>query len=168
MNRRVHDAAPRQQRSRRKFPPPTGRRGKPDRFRTISAPLFISCLVQFPFYRPEPARPRRRPGFNGRWKPPASPTFGLFFQRAKTASRRRLILLPVPVPQKPVRKAILNVYQKLKLQFMRPRPHWQRQFLEGASASEIQSFYAGLESPERAVQQRAIQKVFDIVSRGAR
>ena len=43
--------------------PAQGPKRKPYRFQTISRPLFISC--QFPFYRPEPARRRRLPGFNG-------------------------------------------------------------------------------------------------------
>lgn len=48
------------------------------------------------------------------------------------------------------------------------RPEWQRQFIESASASQIESFYAGLDSPDRAVQQRTVEMVFDSVTGGAR
>src|SRR5689334_11422032 len=36
------------------------------------------------------------------------------------------------------------------------RPEWQRQFVESASAAQVESFYAGLDSPDRAVQQRTL------------
>ncbi len=41
------------------------------------------------------------------------------------------------------------------------RPEWQRAFVESASASEVESFFAALESPDRTVQQRAIETAFD-------
>ncbi|MDZ4405915.1 hypothetical protein [Prosthecobacter sp.] len=44
------------------------------------------------------------------------------------------------------------------------RPEWQRQFLESATASQVESFYAGLDSPDRAIQQRTVEMVFDSVT----
>jgi hypothetical protein len=43
-------------------------------------------------------------------------------------------------------------------------PERQRQFVEHASASQIETFYAGLASPDRAFQQRSIEMVFDSVN----
>ncbi len=40
------------------------------------------------------------------------------------------------------------------------RPEWQRAFVETASASEVESFFAALDSPDRTVQQRAIETAF--------
>jgi hypothetical protein len=40
-------------------------------------------------------------------------------------------------------------------------PEWQRALVESASASEVESFFAGLDSPDRAVQQRAVKMAFE-------
>jgi hypothetical protein len=41
------------------------------------------------------------------------------------------------------------------------RPEWQRAFVQSASASEVESFFAALDSPDLAVQQRAIEMAFE-------
>ena len=70
-------------RSWRKFP----RQEAGEENQTVSRPLFISCLVQFPFYRPKSARHRRSP-FQWRGnRLPALTCLGLLFKERKPLTK---------------------------------------------------------------------------------
>ena len=103
--------APKQRRSWRKFPPSRGRRGKPYRFQTVSRPFFISCL--------EPARHLAAAWFQWQVETTCLTYLWPIFSKSEKpplGGGNGLILLPAPVPQKPIRKASLKLYKNFRLQ----------------------------------------------------